>query len=205
MATAATTSDAALKAAKEEGAKAKVELGKEREQVYALKRQVAAKDTELAASKAAETKTQGEVARLKGEADKAKEDANKVRREVNQVRGELKAEQEARTKDKEQADKEQADKEEKLSTVGKQLKLKLAQFKNLQHMQRLLPYLFGFEVQYFPSRVPEGEDKDAAVQATLLLMDSMLAKQGQPAAERCMVKVKARQEIRKSTPFSDLM
>ena len=200
MATAATTSDAALKAAKEEGARAKVELGKEREQVYALKRQVASKDNELAASKAAESKTQGEVARLKGEADKAKEDANKVRREVNQVRGELKAEQEARTKDK-----EQADKEEKLSTVGKQLKLKLAQFKNLQHMQRLLPYLFGFEVQYFPSRVPEGEDKDAAVQATLLLMDSMLAKQGQPAAERCMVKVKARQEIRKSTPFSDLM
>lgn len=197
MVTAATTSDAALKAAKEEGAKAKVELGKEREQVYALKRQVAAKDTELAASKAAETKTQGEVARLKGEADKAKEDANKVRREVNQVRGELKAEQEARTKDKEQADKEKTALEEKLSTVGKQLKLKLPRLKDLEHVQRLLPYLFGFEIQFIRSRVPEGEDKDAPLQATLLLQDSMLAKQGQPAAEKCMVRLKARQKFAK--------
>ena len=168
-----------------------MELGKEREQVYALKRQVASKDAELASSKAAESKAQQEVARLKAEADKAKDDANKVRREVNQVRGELKAAQEAAAKEKQQFETDKAALEQKKSTLLKQTHMKIQRLRNLESVQKLLPHVFGFDIQYFPTKVAEGEDKDAPTQATLLLTDSMLAKLGQPAAEKCMVKVSA--------------
>ena len=159
--------------------------------MYALKRQVASKDAELASSKAAESKAQQEVARLKAEADKAKDDANKVRREVNQVRGELKAAQEAAAKEKQQFETDKAALEQKKSTLLKQTHMKIQRLRNLESVQKLLPHVFGFDIQYFPTKVAEGEDKDAPTQATLLLTDSMLAKLGQPAAEKCMVKVSA--------------